>query len=344
MLQINNQTPFQAEIHPIIDPQGHDFLVVVIKASYLLQPNNNQLNLADEQVTIQHNDEYYLEAGESSIKLPSDLAPSKSVTDVILIGHAYSPESRAVNQCDVTLSVGDRQHILRIYGDRVWQKNVMSWSISEPESFKKMPLQFENAYGGVDQSLGKQVETLDYDIFNPFGKGYYSPKGKAYSGLSLPNIENPRSLITDIKDRPKPVGFGAISRDWQPRLGLAGTYDKEWQKNRMPLLPTDFNPAFFHTAHPDLQFSPFLTGTEFVTMTNVDESGHLSFKLPGEKLSVKALIRGQQESLIPQLDTLIIQPDEHLVSITWRCAIPCVGKLLYVKSINIERESSNAKG
>jgi hypothetical protein len=341
MFQINNHTPFQAELHPAIDLHGRDFLIVIIKGSYLLSPASNKLNLAMEQVEVQHNDEYYQEAGKSSIKFPSDLALGKPATDVILNGHAYAPGLKPVSQCDVTLSVGDSHHTLRIFGDRVWQQRANSWSISSPEDFERMPLQYEYAYGGFDQSADKEAEKIDCDNFNPCGKGFYPLKGQPFDGLALPNIEDPLTLISNIHDRPKPSGFGAIARDWHPRLAQAGTYDSEWQENRMPLLPTDFDLGFFNAAHPELRFAPHLLGNESVNIFNACESGHQSFNLPGERLFVVAHIRGQDKTLVTELDTVIIQPDERLVTMTWRCAISCSGKLLYVDYVDIKRGNNN---
>lgn len=344
MFQINNHTPFQVELHPNFDPHGRDFLVVIIKGSYQITPDCKKLSPAEKQVKIQHNDEYYTEAGQSSIKLPSDLAASKPATDIILNGHAYAPQNTPVDQCDVTLSVDNRQMTLRVFGTRFWQKRAKHWSISAPEVFERLPVHYEHAYGGFEQVENEPSAPLDYHPFNPCGKGFYPLDGQPFEGLELPNIENPQCLIRSINDRPKPVGFGAIARDWQPRLALAGTYDSAWQENRMPLLPTDFDACFFNAAHPQLQFSPHLTGTECVTISNASASGLFSFDLPGERISVTARIRGQNKNLVTELDTLLIEPDEQRISITWRCAISCSGKLLYVDSVDIIRGSIHDKG
>ncbi|MFY0539342.1 DUF2169 domain-containing protein [Nannocystis pusilla] len=34
---------------------------------------------------------------------------------------------------------------------------------------------------------------------------------------------------------PPPVGFGPVAPQWQPRLGLAGTYDSQWMEQRAPV-------------------------------------------------------------------------------------------------------------
>lgn len=61
------------------------------------------------------------------------------------------------------------------------------------------------------------------------------------------------------KDRSRPagdtIGITPIHRAWQPRRGLAGTFDDEWKNSRWPLYPADFNPDFFQQAPESLRLS-----------------------------------------------------------------------------------------
>lgn len=338
MLQINNHTPFFAELHPYEDIHGRDYAIVIIKGTFNPCDSSLGLTLADEQVAIQHEDEYYGEPGQSSIKYGTDLALVKKATDVVMLGHGYAPEGHATSQFDVSLAVGDTQQTVRVFGDRHWYKEGLAWRISRPESIRKLPLNYENAFGGSDPMAEQQGSgECEYEQFNPIGKGFIPKKGSPVEGLNLPNLENPNELIRETDSRPKPVGFGVISRDWQPRLGLAGRYDDEWQAQRMPLLPLDFDPQFFNGAHPNLCISPELRGDELVTVNNATESGLLSFQLPNQQLVVTASMRMQQADFIAKLDTIVIEPDENRVMLTWRAVIPTKRKFLYLNSVTIKR-------
>ncbi len=64
-------------------------------------------------------------------------------------------------------------------------------------------------------------------------------------GKPVPNIEDPRQLLSQISDRPRPIGVGPVARHWQPRVSYAGTYDDAWRRQRAPLWPTRLRRAFF---------------------------------------------------------------------------------------------------
>ncbi len=339
MLQVNNYTPFVAELHPYEDLHGRDYAVVIIKGTFNPCDNRLELTLAEEQIPVQHADEYAGEPGKSSIKYGTDLALVKKAADIILNGHGYSPDGRPVEMFDVSLSVGDHSNVIRVLGDRQWQRDGLGWQISQPKKIERMPLIYENAYGGIEpySSNQKQIEKPDFEQLNPVGKGFFPKKGKPVDQLLLPNLENPFELIQDLTSRPKPIGFGVLARDWQPRLALAGTYDEVWQEQRMPLLPLDFDPLFFNGAHPNLRISPSIQGNELVTVKNATESGNLSFQLPNQQLMVTASIRNKKTDFVAQLDTLVIEPDENRLMLTWRAVIACKRKFLYLDSITVKR-------
>src|SRR5208282_5530552 len=96
----------------------------------------------------------------------------------------------------------------------------------------------------------------------------------------LPNVEDPKHLISSWRDRPPPAGFGVVASYWIPRLKYGGTYDDKWQKERLPLLPEDFDERFFQSAPEDQQVPGFLRGGEQVELTNLSPEGQLKFRLP----------------------------------------------------------------
>src|SRR5262249_31717018 len=99
-------------------------------------------------------------------------------------------------------------------------------------------------------------------------------------GARLPNIEDPRQLISAPGDRPAPVGFGFVAKPWMPRVAFAGTYDERWQRTRAPLLPDDYNPRFTAAAAEGLWVESGLSGGETVELVQMNPGGRLRFTLP----------------------------------------------------------------
>ena len=64
----------------------------------------------------------------------------------------------------------------------------------------------------------------------------------------LPNIEDPHAPMLHPASPCAPLGFGVVGRAWLPRRPLAGTFDFAWKRDRWPLAPRDFDPAFHQSA------------------------------------------------------------------------------------------------
>jgi len=339
LLQINNHTPFVADLTPYSDVHGRDYAVIIIKGTFKTSALNEPLTLAEEQLPLFYADEFYGEPGKSSVRYPSDLAPNKKSTDVIMLGSAYAPRGQVATCVDITFTINNNSNIVRVIGDRHWQKELSSWTISPPQPFEYMPLVYENSFGGKSPSQPNEQDTLECYEQNPFGKGYIAKKAKPFQGMALPNIENPNELISSPLQQPEPVGFGVISRDWQPRLSLAGTYDEAWQTERMPLEPLDFNPLFYNSAHPNFMFDSALKAGDSFSISNVTPDGGYGFKIPNDQLLVSVSMQSKETTYLAKLDTVVIEPDEDRVLLTWRVAVPCTRKLLLIDHVTIKRHS-----
>jgi hypothetical protein len=207
-----------------------------------------------------------------------------------------------------------------------------------------MPLTYDRAFGGVDPASGETFRG------NPAGRGFISRRTReAIHDRLLPNIEDVKEPITSWESRPKPAGFAFFGRGWVPRLGYAGTYDDTYQKERAPLLPSDFSYAFFNGAHPDLQVEGYLRGDEEVELRGVSPEGILRFRLPGthpnttvarwavdfarwmeERVAVDPSITVEQVPVVEErveavLDTLVIVPDDRIFYEVFRAVFPLRG-------------------
>lgn len=336
MLAVRNNTPFSTALMPALDKDGQNYAVVVIKGTFDIHQLASTLVVAEEQFPIQNEDAFYGDPETSSVRYEADLAWVKNGADVVLNGHAYAPAGRRVQALDASLQVGAHKHTVRVYGDRYWEKSGLQWRYSSPEWFERMPLSYENAYGG-SISVDSEHSTAPYCVYNPIGKGYTGLKGEALKqGLALPNLEAPGNLIQFWEDPPPPTGFGFIGRSWQPRVSYAGTYDLQWEEERMPLLPMDFDNRYHNGAHPSLVLSQGILGGEEIVATNLSESGTLTFALPAYRFRVSASLKGRTADFIPVMDTVLIEPDDNRVILTWRLAIPCAKQFLYIDNVTVD--------
>ena len=334
MLEIANRTPFPAAISPSMDKEGVDWANVSVKGTFAIE-RAAQLPVSEKQVPIWEGDQHWGDPAVTSIRYASDLGPAKTGTDVALLGHAW-PKSGRARQADVGLQVGPLRKMLRVHGERKWVRSVMAWVASPPVEFEKMPLVWERAYGGKDESDPKKPAL---ESRNPVGTGFAAHSSKErLEGLALPNLEDVRHPITAWNTRPPPACLGFIGPHWEPRRRLAGTYDAAWQKERFPLLPRDFDEAFHNAATPELVARPHLAGGEQVVVVGASREGDFSFALPRVGLSVTAWVRGRESVLRPVLDTVVIEPDEKRVSLTWRASFPCPRQFMQIEAVLVDFE------
>jgi hypothetical protein len=338
MLELRNRTPYTAAIVPGLDREGQDFATIVIKATFSLASASDhspgQLPLAEEPMPIVWADEFYGEPDSSSMKYESDTSPARGGTDVVLVGNAYAPRGRT-ERVDVHLQAGPISKTVRVFGDRRWSKTLGFRRMSRPKPFEVMPLVYERAFGGSDLSHRKEKKHA-FEKRNPVGTGFTTAgKSGHFDDLALPNLEDPAQLISKPKDKPRPAGFGFVARHWEPRVSYVGTYDDAWMEQRCPLLPLDFDERHFRSAHPDLCAPAHFSGGEEVRVRNASRDGELRFAVPGLRFEAKASVQGEDQQLEPRIDTILIEPDEQRVAVTWKATLPCSRRFLLVEYVRI---------
>lgn len=320
MLQLQNKTPFSANISILPNIHGEDTLFVIVSARFKL---STQLLLDDKQPMPTEADEYTGEPGFSSIARPSEYHLGKLATDIIVLGDACAPEGHQVRELEASIQVADLYKSVRVYGDRVWKNG----NISLAEPFERMPITYERAYGGA--YFNESNELVSSEIRNPVGRGYMDELSKGQIEQSLlPNIENSEELIQAPSDCPQPAGFGVIGPNWSPRVDYAGTYDSNWAEMRAPYLPLDFDHRFFNCASPGLIYLGYIRGGEPVVISGMHPKGPLQFALPKINLLARASINGQLIPMAFNIETLVLEPNELALTITWRSQVP-IGKALH---------------
>lgn len=312
-----NTTSLTAEPFFLMDHTGAETLLIVVKGTWSIGTDGT-LTVADEQMPVMSEPVYFGEPGLSSLVYDTDIALEKPGTDCVLIGHAWAPNA-GVPHVNVTFSVGPVKKQVRVFGDRKWIKSGSgAASISRVAPYEKIPLTWENAFGGAD-TTPQDPEEHQFCLENPVGRGIMAKTSKInIDGQMLPNIEDPTDLILKPDQCPQPTGFGMIAPYWQPRAGFAGTYDEQWRRNINPLPPADLDPRFYSTAAPGLCTPKHLTGTEQVFVEGASKQGVLRFELPAVTPMAAVRFRQRKDDIPLLLDTVIVEPDEARVVLIWR--------------------------
>ena len=319
MWAVSNQTRFKADRTFARDADGAEVWIVAVRATFTIK-SSGEVEPAEEQQDVRLAPEYFGEPAKSSLRYDTDLVRTRPGTDVLLHAQAYAPGGKAARDVEVEARVGPVDKRLRIVGDRKWKASPFGSVSGRPALFVQMPIRYERAWGGPRKSKDDRYPA------NPIGVG-----AAGVAGLPLPNCEYPDEPNSRPHRERRPAGFGPIPCDWQPRVGLAGTYDEAWQKERQPLVPKDFREAYFHCAPEDQQVRGFLRGGEEVVLRNLTPEGSLRFFLPRVVLGFQTRIDGGTILHQGKLYTVILEPDERRLVMVWQTALPCHHTLYTLK-------------
>ena len=270
---------------------------------------------------------------------------------------------------------------LIITGQRCWEKGIFrGWKLLQfTIPFTSLPIRYEYAFGGecrinrddpnrnrVDANCfltpeqtrqhpdGPDKVPIAHTVYesNPIGMSFMEPWyliAAKPQRIIAPRIECGKNPVLEIGRSYLPQGFGVISRSWQPRLGLAGTYDESWLEQGWPDFPDDFDFAYWNGAHPDMLI-PYLDGNEIIELTNLTPPGVYSnlqntqgdhvvrFTLPGHGPKLRALFESGKKTTVDfNIDTLIIDTEKGKIALVYRAIIP---EELEVRVLEMELESN----
>lgn len=314
MWALDNTTPFAAERTWTRDRDGLHQWVVVVKATYAIEPGG-ALRLADEQLPPLAEPEYRGEPGQSSLCYDADLTMAKPGTDLVVNASAHAPGGRPVQEVVVELRVAELRKQLLVRGASTFSYGATGARPSAPEYFVTRPVIYEYAYGGSDL-VAADPRKQYVDNRNPVGAGA-AAQPEHLHGRPAPSIFYPRGAPSRVG----PAGFGPIAGHWSPRLELAGTYDENWAQTRRPLLPSDYDPRQLLCSPLDQRPTTRLRGGETVTLVNLAPEGTLSLRLPEVELHGHARIRRRSVAQDFELVTVIIDADEHRLLMVWQSAL-----------------------
>jgi hypothetical protein len=326
----DNRTLMDARVLLSRDRHGHNVAVAIAKMSWSLLPSGQALPAVPPRpirtALVRRGTGFW-----SSVRYPSDLAPDKPGTDVIVLGSAVPPEGRTVTELDVSVRVetGERRifKAVRVFGPRVFMGAGLGLAPGPALPLRPTPIVYELARGGVDEQHLDDERAVDWR--NPSGRGHRLDTARL--------VDQPAFVIEPLGGS-EPAGFGPIDTSWQPRLSLYGTCDAAWARRRAPIAPRDFDPRFECWSHPDLWSETPLAGTEPVEILGATPSGALRFKLP--ELAPRFVLEREdgEQALATHLDTFLVDletPHEPVVELVWRASVQLPRKPQILKRIVI---------
>jgi len=327
MIELENHSPFPHFLYEKTGYRGKPFDVLAIKGTFRLKTDLSIADVDEDQSPPVMADVYWGEPETSSLKFETDLIIAKQRTDIHVIGHAYAEQGKPCRRWLAGIRVGELRKPLHVTGPRVWHYASDRWQLGEPEPVESVPLRYELAYGG--QYHEDQTENAEPVVYrpNPIGLGFLDLDHLATERhYPAPQIESadPACAIADIRQRYPPEGFGPLSRWWEPRANLAGTYDDAWQKNHWPFLPDDFDFAFYQSAPAGLQAEGFLQGDEPVVLVGLlPEAKSVATALSGYRPVCVVEDDGNTlHTLFPRLSTVTFDTDGRLIHQTWHLTLP----------------------
>ncbi len=279
----------------------------ILKGTFDLEPGGAAAP-AEEPLPL--DDEIYEgEPETSALRYPGDYGLFKPRADLLLVGDCVPPGGKTASVLRVEFAVGRWKKVLAVIGDRTWSAGMPS----NPAPFQRVPLRWENSYGGAGYAL------------NPVGKGH--------EGRVLPNLEDPERLLRSRSRPPGPAGFAPLPRTWPQRNRNPGTYDARWRIEDWPWFPKDFDWSHFNAAPADQQIDAFLRGDETLRVTNMHpDHPDYACRLPGLRPRWFVLRKdGERETfhdLRLHLDTLWVDMKAEQIVLVWRAVLPVADRKL----------------
>lgn len=342
-MKFTNATAFPADWTMGFQRDGRERLVAIVKATFAMPRERGQpAAMHAQQLPLVRADQFVGEPGVSAPLRETDYSHAKPACDVLLVGRAHAPPGAgAVTRLQVGLRVGSVVKSFAVVGHRVWRRNLLGVvGAGRPEPFTTMPLGYQCAFGGTDETELKRTGRVDAYAANPSGCGYWRHTERI-DGQPLPNTEEHGRPVERHDGDYRPMAFTPVGRHWSMRRCHAGTYDERWLDETAPFWPEDFDERYFQAA-PEDQRMPYPQGGESVMLQHLTADGLRAFELPRRAMPVTFIpYRGRDVTQQAALDTVVLEPDDERFTLAWRASIT-LGRSVFDVKETVVGEMSRA--
>jgi hypothetical protein len=322
VLQLDNQSPWQAALYPGWSATRQRQTTLVIKTAYWFN-HRGQVSAMEPVPAIEEADRHHDDAVTHSLAAACESVPFKQGGELLCHGTARPPEENTtVMEVKLGLRRGDSDFwhkTLRVSGPRSWRRSLLSTAPGEPAPLQPLPLRYESAYGGSDPRIPEETYAA-----NPVGLGF-SRTSRHHPALQVPRIEQGPDWLQNPTQRPTPAGFSPLAPAWSPRSALTPEIDEAAVSQGLCPFAKDLPPEMYNAAPQDQRFEAPFQGNETLFLqglvANADPRGIL-IELPGERPEAwLAHSETDQRPLSLTCDTLSVDADEQALYLLWRCAI-----------------------
>ncbi len=279
---------------------------LVARVTYELRPMRCEIALRPEP--LRAGDVWTRTAdGTKVLREPSDLSPLKLAGDILLVGSAFAPAGASVTEVTTRLLVGEVDKALRVTGPRTF---AVDGAAGPPAVFQEAPLDWTRTAGG---------------------EGTWNPVGVKMDAVSLGPTPAPSVLPAELELRTRsdfvsPSGYAPIPMEWPPRRGRGDDALADWlEPGRVaePYWPEGADGRVFQAALADQQLARPIRPDERIHLENLHRAHpRLVTSLPGNELHAAVVDERGHRNLAMVADTLWIDTDRALATVTWRVALP----------------------
>ncbi len=232
-----------------------------------------------------------------------DAGMPKPNGEYLVSGSFFAPGGQAVTGGEVRIKVGSKDKNLYVFGPRKWDMGTSAGH----EAVLSAPIDYAHAFGG---------------------KGYEAnPDGIGYRDGRLPQVEDPRKLVTSPGETPEPAGLAPLGPSLPQRRRYQGTYDDAYKQKCFPGYPEDFSWRYFLCAPRDQWIDGYFRGDESYEILNMHpELPVISGGLP--PFYPRCFIKRESSGGCPEfvelemnLDTLWFFPEKLMALTIWRKGI-----------------------
>jgi hypothetical protein len=208
--------------------------------------------------------------------------------------------------------------------------------------------------GDQPETSSGRTESVAHVAFNPnpcgtgFAQAWYLRATRRKS-IAAPSVERPAGQLRarnfwrwlrparlaecETSSFQEPAGFGIVPKTHPLRRELLGTVDEAFIASDAPL-PENFDFAIWNGAPADQQID-YPAGGEEIELVNLCAAGspgtrtdagnnvYLRLRLPSDQCVLRLQDAAGDESILPMLlDTILIEPEDQLVTLVWRRTMP----------------------